>query len=427
ALPVAVSARGLDADALARRVLDALGASFEGAPRVALARRAGELGDRRVLLLIDDADALAPRTEMWLFDFVRRGAGALHALLAVRDERMAGDLASAFQSGTEVITLDTPMRREEAEAWVRAELTRSGVPEEVRARFDAATLARLHSGSGGWPGPLRAQAAALVAEAARSSAAAVAAAAGAAASEAPPALRATGDGPRARGHAAATPEDAGRAGATLQGATHDAGPAGADAHRTPPQPATAPANEAPAPATRVPRRAAAAGEARGEARPAAGRRAAPTRNDVDRDAPRRATFGRDGLLRWLLLPAALAAAYVAGFLSSQALETLRERADEAPALAAAPPPGAPEAAAPAQRDPFASPPPGPGATAGDPADAARSGGAGTAPEAVREAPGDAALLPPVASAPSPEAAAPGAPAQAPEPGRTAGSAPRAEE
>ncbi|HEY8495401.1 MAG TPA: ATP-binding protein [Myxococcota bacterium] len=465
ALPVAVSARGLDPDALARRVLDALGASFEGRPRVALARRAGELGGRRVLLLIDDADALAPRTEMWLFDFVRRGAGALHALLAVRDERMAGDLASAFQSGTEVIVLDTPMRREEAEAWVRAELARSGVPEEVRARFDAATLARLHSGSGGWPGALRAQAEALVAEAARSSAAAVAAAegaaleadraaraaepapaaprpeagssaalppaaAGASASEAPPVQRAAGDGPRARGDAAATPQSApdgaGRAGAALQSAPNDFGQAGATAHRAP-QPAAAPANETPAPAARAARRTAAAGEARGEARPAAGKRSAPTRNDVDRDAPRRATFARDGLLRWLLLPAALAAAYVAGFLSSQALETLRERANEAPALAAAPPPGAPEAAAPSQRDPFASPPPGPGATAGDPADATRSGGTSTAPDDAREAPGDAALLPPVAAAPRTAAGAPGAPAHAPEPGRAAGSAARPEE
>ncbi|HSJ97942.1 MAG TPA: AAA family ATPase, partial [Myxococcota bacterium] len=164
AIPVRVSASGLDPESLARQVLDALGTPWEGTPRVALARAIERLDGRRVLLLLDDADVLAPRTEMWLFDFVRRSAGAVHALLAVRDERLASDLAGAFQSGTTVLPIDAPMTREESEVWLRAALARSGAAGELRARFDPPTVARLHERSGGVPGLLRQEAAGLVSD-----------------------------------------------------------------------------------------------------------------------------------------------------------------------------------------------------------------------------------------------------------------------
>ena len=46
----------------------------------------------------------------------------------------------------------------------------------------------------------------------------------------------------------------------------------------------------------------------------------PTRFGVDAKPPPRDAPRRDSMLRWLLVPAALAAAYVAGFLTSQTLE-----------------------------------------------------------------------------------------------------------
>jgi hypothetical protein len=151
ALPVCLSANGLDPDTLACALLDALGTPWEGTPR-SRSRAAQQPGARRVLLL-DDAEALAPRTEMRLFDFVRRGGCSSRA--TARDERLVTELANAFRSGTIVLALDAPMSREDATpAWGAA---RSG-STPLRARFDAPTLARLHTRSAGVPGRLRQEA-----------------------------------------------------------------------------------------------------------------------------------------------------------------------------------------------------------------------------------------------------------------------------
>lgn len=383
-VPVLVSAVRLDPDGLARRVLDALGAPWDGSPRVAVARAVEQLGARRVLLLVDDADALAPRTEMWLFDSVRRSGGGMLALLAVRDGRLATELANAFQGGTEVVTIEPALSREEIETWLRAELVRCGAGPEARARFDAPALARIHERSGGVPGRVRMEAAAFLA------------AAGEAAAR--PSAREAAPVPPAREAAPVPPAR--------------------DAARVP-RAATPPARDVAAPARastslttedvtggrEVPR------GANGAPSPLAAPRSRP--------AARAAVAARrDSLLRWLVLPVALAAAYVAGFLTAQMLEALRAGPAAVPALAteadsaaAAPPVSAPPPLAsgvasaalspPAEADPAVAPaPPPPTALRGhDPFASPVLPAAGAQTSAAAPAAQAAAAVPPAVSAP----------------------------
>jgi len=382
AVPVRFSANGLDPETLARTVLDALGTPWEGTPRVALVRAVEQPGTRRVLLLLDDADALAPRTEMWLFDFVRRSAGAVHALLAVRDERLAAEFANAFQSGTTVLALDAPMSREEADAWVRAELARSGADAALRARFDAPMVSRLHTRSGGLPGRLRQEAAAMLAEFALVEAPAPRLAT-ATAAERPP----TGPLGAHAVNAAAPPRPP--------------GPRRESALRETPVALREPASPraaAPAPA-REPSAPRAASAAVTDAAPIS---IDPTRFDVDSKALPRGARRRDSLLRWLLVPAALAAAYIVGFLTSQVLDALRPGAAPGvaqPSVSAAPPRQVESAAAP-------QPPPAAAATA--PAMAAPVGNrvAVAAPPAAESATPDAVATAPATTPPAVSAAPP---------------------
>jgi hypothetical protein len=431
AVPVFLSAQGLDPETLARQVLDALGSPWEGSPRVALARAVEQLGRRRVLLLIDDADALAPRTEMWLFDCVRRSNGALHALLAVRDERLAADLAGAFRSGTQVLAIDAPMARDEVAAWLRAELSRSGAASDLRERFDAAAVERLHARSGGVPGRLRQEFAALAAEAAASAAAAKAAAEPALAEEPAPRLAP----PR---EAAARAEPA---------PLEPARPAPAALAAPPERPASlatrapAPARRDPAPArTPLPPRAREALEA-AVARKDAEALAMAARSEADPvERPFGGTPRRDTFLRWMLVPAALAVAYVAGFLTSQALEMRRAPGAPAPAVAgeapqalppvAAAPPAA-ESAAPAPVEMRAPDPFEPPAIAAPPP-AAPAARADTAAPAAGQEPGPADLAgsarataerAPAAPSALPDVSTPPPAAGAPVAGRPAGEAP----
>jgi len=416
AVPVCLSANGLDPETLARTVLDALGTPWEGTPRVALVRAVERPGTRRVLLLLDDADALAPRTEMWLFDFVRRSAGAVHALLAVRDERLAAELANAFQSGTTVLALDAPMSHEEEDAWVRAELARSGADAALRARFDAPTVARLHTRSGGVPGRLRQEAAAILAELAAPSGEP---AASAAREERAPVAAAP---PRLAPATAAERPPPGPLGAHAVAAAAPPRPPGPRREPAPRETPVTPREPAPA-------RAAAPAPAREPSAPRTASAAVsdtasaavdPARFGVDAKAPPRDAPRRDSLLRWLLVPAALAAAYVAGFLTSQTLEALRPGAAPAGVAVEAPEVAQPSvsAAPPRQIESAAAPQPVAEIQAPDaftpPAPAPLPAAAPTAP-AMAEPAGDSteAAAPPAAEPAAPEAAAT-EPATAPE-------------
>lgn len=316
AVPVAVSAGGLDPEALARTLLDALGVPWEGSPRVALARAVERAGDRRLLLLIDDADALVPRTEMWLFDLVRRAGGMVRALLAVRDPRLAAELAAAFQTGTPVLALDVPMSRGEAEAWVQAELARGNVDTGGRARFDPLAVARLHARSGGVPGRLREAAAELLASVAAVSPAP--ASGRPAAAEASPASPAGAPvAPRVARQAVPPPAALPVALAPSSRAAPPAAPLVAPAAASPPKGLVPPPAAPPLP------RSALAPAGRGAGSPVAARsRGGPGALP----APARS---RDSLARWWLVPAALAVAYVGGFLTSQGIEALRATTPDA--------------------------------------------------------------------------------------------------
>jgi hypothetical protein len=322
----------VDPDALSLRILDELGEVEDHRPRAALARVVQGLGDRPLLLLIDDADALSPRSEVWLFDLVRRNAAGLRVVLAVAEARMASELASAFGAGTEVISTGTPMSRAEVDACVRAELARSGGGCEL----DDATLAGIHARSGGVPGRVWLEAAALLARAAGEAA--------------PPPRAASATPPRA-----IEPE----AGDAL-------------VERVLPPPRRPAAQAPPAPAAR------------------------PQGPPVNRPAR------RESLLRWLILPGALAASFVAGFVSSELLALLRPAAS--PERARAPIAEArPAAIAPGADQPLpavaSAPPPGPLAR---PAEAA--------PPAVEARP---PAEPPAPSPPAIEAAPPAAAPEAP--------------
>jgi hypothetical protein len=116
---------------------------------------------------------------------------------------------------------------------------------------------------------------------------------------------------------------------------------------------------------------------------------APTRIGVASKTLPRDARRRDSLLRWLVVPAALAAAYVVGFLTSQMLETLRPSV--APAGVAV---GAPEVAPPS----VSAPPPHQAESAAAPPPVAE----------IQTPDASTALLPPVAVPTAPAMAAPAA-------------------
>jgi predicted AAA+ superfamily ATPase len=77
---------GTDPDELSARILAELGDPADGTPRLVLAREIERRAARPLLLLLDDADALPPRIELWLFDLARRSEGALRLVLALSAE-----------------------------------------------------------------------------------------------------------------------------------------------------------------------------------------------------------------------------------------------------------------------------------------------------------------------------------------------------
>ncbi|MCL4683392.1 AAA family ATPase [Myxococcota bacterium] len=110
---------GPDPDALSTRILAALGETPSGTPRLALARALQRPASRPLLLLLDDADTLSPRVEMWLFDLARRSAGGLRVVLALSDPRLAREFALAFRTDTELLSLGADMDRTEADAYLQ--------------------------------------------------------------------------------------------------------------------------------------------------------------------------------------------------------------------------------------------------------------------------------------------------------------------
>jgi type II secretory pathway predicted ATPase ExeA len=403
---------GADFDGLCRRILDTLGQPPEGPPRATLPRALERLaGEGRVLLLlVDHAEALPARTEMWLFDLARRSGGALRVVLATSQARMAAEFAVSFGAETEVVTLDEPLSREESDTFVRAALARAGAGAEARARFDEPVLAVIHARSAGVPGRLAQEVAALLRETAPREAGPQEEAAPAeerlpAASEAAAAtaaLEAPEGAPELREERAVTAPAAG---------IPPTEPAPSELHESEPLPLPAPpAPQPPAPRAGAavaagpapdgstpsgvePAPAVAAGRARPRPAPVATPRAEPPATRPARGAGP----GRPSLR----LPVAVAVGFLAGFLVARGLDAWRAPGpSDIPIAALAP-------AAPATET--AAAPAAPPAVSGDdrsapPAPAAAASAAATGAPAPQAAAASAPELPAVSSAPPPAAA-----------------------
>jgi type II secretory pathway predicted ATPase ExeA len=414
---VSVDDPGADFDGLCRHILDTLGHAPEGPPRAilprALERLAGE--GRALLLLIDQAEALPARTEMWLFDLARRSSGSLRIVLATSQARLAAEFAVSFGAETEIVTLDDPLSREESDAYVRAALARAGAGAEERARFDEPVLAVIHARSAGVPGRLDQEVAALLREPAPRTAGPR--------EEAAPAGRL----PEASEAAAATalPETAHAPERAPQSRGEGAPAAPAPAVGTPPpEPPPTEIHEpealpAPAPLARQPAAARATDAAgvppvRDEATPrgvepapatAAGRaspRPAPTAAPRPEPPATRPPPRRRADRASLRLPVAVAVGFLAGFLASRGLDAWRapvpSEAPIAAAVPAAPATGsaAAPAAAPAASGADRNAPSAPAAVASTPAT-----GSPAAQDTTTSAP-----EPPAVSSPPPPAARP---------------------
>ncbi len=122
---VYLSRSGADPDELSARILASLGNATDGTPRLVLAREIERRADRPLVLLLDDADTLSPRVELWLFDLARRSDGALRVVLALSDARLARELAAAFRAGTEIVSIGTSMTKAEADSYLRSVAARA--------------------------------------------------------------------------------------------------------------------------------------------------------------------------------------------------------------------------------------------------------------------------------------------------------------
>jgi hypothetical protein len=118
-------------------------------PEGALVERALELerSGRPLVVLIDDADDMEPRTAAALARLAGRAQGALFIGIASCDDRL---LASAGKRSV-AVQLSEPMTHEETARYVTTRLERAGASRELRVRLDRDCIARLHAYAQGNP------------------------------------------------------------------------------------------------------------------------------------------------------------------------------------------------------------------------------------------------------------------------------------
>jgi type II secretory pathway predicted ATPase ExeA len=118
-----------------------------------LLQTASELRSRgsALLLLIDDASAMPLPTARKLGDLIASSSGALHLLAAAAEGPSASRMLAATGANVHLVRLLEPMNEEETREYVAARLARARIPASVAARFDAATLRRIHRLSAGIP------------------------------------------------------------------------------------------------------------------------------------------------------------------------------------------------------------------------------------------------------------------------------------
>ncbi len=151
---VALPYAAFELDDLARWVLAELGIGEAGATDAHPVARLGEAcreADRPVVLVIDDASALASEVVRGLAALLRSANGALRCIAILVDDRHTGRVLGAFGPAVVEYRLDAPLARDELGDYVRARLARVELPDALRERFGPEVLAWLHRDSRGIP------------------------------------------------------------------------------------------------------------------------------------------------------------------------------------------------------------------------------------------------------------------------------------
>ncbi len=143
----------LPLDELCAWALSLLGVSQSSDTIGDLLQTASELLRRGsgLLLLIDDAGAMPLPTARKLGDLIASSSGALRLLAAAAEGPSASRMLAATGANVHLVRLLDPMNEEETRIYVAARLARARIPAAVAARFDAATLERIHRLSAGIP------------------------------------------------------------------------------------------------------------------------------------------------------------------------------------------------------------------------------------------------------------------------------------
>lgn len=117
---------------------------------LAYARGAAEAG-APVAVLVDDAGSMPAATLRRLVEIAAEARGALRLVFAALGDRSARPELEGIGAKAQWVALEAPMSREETEAYVNARLAAAGVSRELRDRFDARAIDRLHARSEGIP------------------------------------------------------------------------------------------------------------------------------------------------------------------------------------------------------------------------------------------------------------------------------------
>jgi type II secretory pathway predicted ATPase ExeA len=104
-----------------------------------------------LVVMLDDAGSMPVATARRLSALFAEAEGALRLVLALAEGSRSDQMLSAFQPAVSRVELRALSSSEETARYLRAHLVRSNAPQEVRARFDPASILDLHRGSGGVP------------------------------------------------------------------------------------------------------------------------------------------------------------------------------------------------------------------------------------------------------------------------------------
>ncbi len=154
--PLHVAYGSLEPNELERWIATLLGAPTSPGALLETAKSSSHAG-RPLLLMIDDAGAVPPRSLEWLHEQAVSSEGALRILFAATDSGGDRPLASldVLEPAPQRIPLSDPLDPEESEAWVAAQLRAAAAPEPVRRAFHARAVRELHQEAGGNPAELK--------------------------------------------------------------------------------------------------------------------------------------------------------------------------------------------------------------------------------------------------------------------------------